>query len=150
MKRISIILFAFLLFNSCKSTDLVTQQKITTARVIAQEFLEYEKIPGMSISVSQNDKLIWSEGFGYSNIESKKIVSPKTTQFRIASISKSLTAVALAKLMEDGKLDFDESIYTYVPDFPKKNMTFRFVKLVVIFLELDIMIIQIMKKSYLT
>lgn len=124
MKRISIILFAFLLFNSCKSTDLVTQQKITTARVIAQEFLEFEKIPGMSISVSQNDKLIWSEGFGYSNIESKKIVSPKTTQFRIASISKSLTAVALAKLMEDGKLDFDESIYTYVPDFPKKKYAF--------------------------
>ena len=46
------------------------------------------------------------------------------TQFRIASISKSLTAAALAKLMDDGLLDLDKSVYTYVPNFPKKKHDF--------------------------
>ena len=78
----------------------------------------------MSISVSKKGKMIWSKGFGYADVAAKKKVNSSTTQFRIASISKTLTALAMAKLVDDNKLDFNASLYTYVPDFPKKKFDF--------------------------
>lgn len=122
-------LFLFLLILSQSITfsqtkDFSIKESIKAAHTAATNFAEKEKVPGMAISVSKNGKLLWSEGFGYSNIEEKIEVNPSVTQFRIASISKSLTAAALAKLMDDGLLDLDESLYTYVPDFPKKKYDF--------------------------
>ena len=97
------------------------KQKIQT---ISEKFLAENKIPGMAISISINNKLFFSEGFGYSNLKSKEKVKPNLTKFRIASISKTLTAVALAKLVDDKKLDFDASLYTYLPNYPKKKYDF--------------------------
>ena len=124
MKQLTLILLFITGFAFSQTFDANYSEKIEKAQEIANQFLEDKKIPGMSISVSKNGELVWSEGFGYSNIETKQKVNPSATQFRIASISKSITAAALAKLVDDGKLDFDESIYTYIPDFPKKKYDF--------------------------
>lgn len=124
MRKLTLLLLLFTGFIFGQTFDQTYTKKIVEAQEIANQFLNDKLIPGMSISISQNGELIWSEGFGYSNIETKKKVNPSVTQFRIASISKSLTAAALAKLFDDGKLDFDESIYTYIPDFPKKKYDF--------------------------
>jgi len=124
MKKSALLLFAFVFFISCNTTDSATQQKINSAKKVAENFLKSEQIPGMSISVSQKGKMIWSEGFGYADVTSKKKVNPSKTQFRVASISKTLTALAMAKLVDENKLDFDTSLYTYVPDFPKKKFDF--------------------------
>ena len=120
--KIILILILFSQSYSFGQSDGSIKEKIEEAHKIAQEFLEKEQIPGMSISVTKNGNLIWSEGFGFSNLEKHIKVSSRSTQFRIASISKSITAVALAKLVDDHKLNFDESIYTYIPDFPKKEI----------------------------
>ena len=122
--KIIVILFVLNMSFCFGQSDSLLKEKIQEAQKITQEFLEKEQIPGMSISVSKNGNLIWSEGFGFSNLEKQTKVSPSTTQFRIASISKSITAAGLAKLVDDGKLKFDESIYTYIPDFPKKKYDF--------------------------
>jgi CubicO group peptidase (beta-lactamase class C family) len=125
MKKLFLLLLLLsqsLVFSQTK--DLSIKETIKAAHTTATKFAEKEKVPGMAISVSKNGELVWSEGFGYSNIEEKIEVNPSVTQFRIASISKSLTAAALAKLMDDGLLDLDESIYSYVPDFPKKKYDF--------------------------
>jgi len=125
MKKLFLLLLILsqsLAFSQTK--DFSIKETIKAAHNIATNFAEKEKVPGMAISVSKNGNLLWSEGFGYSNIEEKIEVNPSVTQFRIASISKSLTAAALAKLMDDGQLDLDESIYTYLPDFPKKAYDF--------------------------
>lgn len=126
-KHMKHLTFLFLLFTGFifgQTFDTTYSEKIEKAQEIANQFLSDKKIPGMSISASVNGKLIWSEGFGYANIDTKQKVLPSVTQFRIASISKSLTAAALAKLVDDDKLDFDESIYTYIPNFPKKTYDF--------------------------
>lgn len=124
MRKIFIVLFILgQYFGFCQVNE-VSKEIIKSAHKVAIEFKEKENVPGMAISVSKNGNLIWSEGFGYSNIETNKKVNPSVTQFRIASISKSLTAAAVAKLVDDGKLDLDESIYAYVPDFPKKKYDF--------------------------
>ena len=129
MKYIKIItgLFLFIGLNTGFGQTVAAvsiEEKVTEAKTIAKTFLETHNIPGMAIAVSRNGKLIWSEGFGYTNLETKSEVSPKTTQFRIASISKPITAGALGLLMDAGKMDLDASLYIYVPDFPKKAHDF--------------------------
>lgn len=64
---------------------------------------------------------MWSEGFGYADIENKESVDPASHLFRIGSISKPITAAGLALLYEKGKVDLDVPIQTYVPSFPEKD-----------------------------
>jgi CubicO group peptidase (beta-lactamase class C family) len=77
-------------------------------------------IPGLSLAVSVDGKLVYSESFGFADLEERAPVWP-TTKFRIGSISKPLTAVALMKLVEAGKIDLDAPVQTYVPSFPDKG-----------------------------
>ena len=121
------VLFLFVLSQSIifsQSKDFSIKEAIKSAHETAVDFMEKESVPGMAISISKNGNLLWSEGFGYYNLSDSLKVNPSVTQFRIASISKSLTAAAMAKLMDDGLLDLDESVYTYIPDFPKKEYDF--------------------------
>ncbi len=77
-------------------------------------------IPGFSVTVAINGKIVYSEGFGYADLEQRVPVWP-TTKFRIGSVSKPLTAIALAQLVEAGKLDLDAPIQKYVSSFPEKG-----------------------------
>jgi len=77
-------------------------------------------IPGVQVAVALKGKLVWSEGFGYADAERKKPVT-RETQFRIGSVSKPLTATAVALLYEQGKLDLDAPVQRYVPSFPDKG-----------------------------
>ncbi|XP_059496095.1 serine beta-lactamase-like protein LACTB, mitochondrial isoform X2 [Stegostoma tigrinum] len=76
--------------------------------------------PGIVIGVSVDGKEVWSEGLGYADVENRVLCNPETVM-RIASISKSLTTTAVAKLWEAGKLDFDAPVQKYVPEFPEKE-----------------------------
>lgn len=106
------------------NTDNSNIYKIKTANRAAKKFLKKQNIPGMAISVSQNGKLIWSEGYGYAKINPKIKIIPNKTLFRIASISKSITALTLATLVDKNIIDLDNSIYTYLPNYPKKKYDF--------------------------
>ena len=77
-------------------------------------------IPGLSLTVAVDGKIVYSEGFGYADLEERVPVWP-TTKFRIGSISKPLTATALVQLVEAGKLDLDAPVQKYVPSFPDKG-----------------------------
>lgn len=77
-------------------------------------------IPGLTLAVSIGGKLVYSEGFGYADLEQRVPVWP-TTKFRIASISKPLTAVGLMELVQAGKVDLDAPVQKYVPSFPDKG-----------------------------
>jgi len=89
------------------------------AQAIAKEWLA-RGIPGFSITVARDGQIIYSDGFGYADVEQKVAAWP-TTKFRIGSVSKPLTAAALIKLVEQGKLDLDAPIQKYVPTFPDKG-----------------------------
>jgi serine beta-lactamase-like protein LACTB len=77
------------------------------------------KVPGLSVAVAMDGKIVWSEGFGYADLEAKKAVLP-ATRFRIGSVSKPLTAAGLVLLVQRGQLDLDAPVQNYVPDFPVK------------------------------
>ena len=84
------------------------------------EYHQTNHVPGMSVAVLEGGTIIYSEGFGFANLEHGVAVS-RRTKFRIGSISKTLTSVALAQLWEMGKLDLDASVQRYAPTFPKKR-----------------------------
>jgi serine beta-lactamase-like protein LACTB, mitochondrial len=76
--------------------------------------------PGLALAIAIDGKLMYSEGFGYADLEERVPAWP-TTKFRIGSISKPLTSTALVELVEAGKLDLDTPVQTYVPSFPDKG-----------------------------
>ncbi|XP_072348706.1 LOW QUALITY PROTEIN: serine beta-lactamase-like protein LACTB, mitochondrial [Scyliorhinus torazame] len=76
--------------------------------------------PGIVVGVSVDGKEVWSEGLGYADVENRVLCNAETVM-RIASISKPLTMTAIAKLWENGKLDFDAPVQKYVPEFPEKE-----------------------------
>jgi len=76
--------------------------------------------PGLALAVAVDGRIVYSEGFGYADLEERVPVGP-TTKFRIGSISKPLTATALVELVEAGKVDLDAPVRNYVPSFPDKG-----------------------------
>ncbi len=76
--------------------------------------------PGVSIAVGVDQQLVWAEGFGYANIENRTPVTP-LTKFRVGSIAKPMTSIAMALLYEQGLLDLDVPIQEYVSYFPVKE-----------------------------
>jgi CubicO group peptidase (beta-lactamase class C family) len=83
------------------------------------EEMAHQHIPGISVAVGQRDQIWWAKGFGAADLENGVPVTPDSS-FRIASISKTLTATAVMQLAESGKLDLDHPIQEYCPSFPKK------------------------------
>ncbi|MEZ4810560.1 MAG: serine hydrolase domain-containing protein [Allomuricauda sp.] len=81
-------------------------------------------IPGMAVTLLKKGEVLLQKGYGYADLERKIPVDPNKTVFRIASISKCITALALGKMMEEGLIDLDASFYKYVPYFPKKPYEF--------------------------
>lgn len=73
-------------------------------------FVVEKKIPGASVAVSRHGRLVYARGFGYADVESKTAVEPDAL-FRIASISKPITAAAVQQLIEQGKLGLDERAF---------------------------------------
>lgn len=84
------------------------------ARFLIENHKEQTQIPGVQVAVLIKDSLVWSEGFGVSDIEKDLPVDPHI-KFRIASVSKSLTSLALGKMMQDNRIDIDKPIRAYLP-----------------------------------
>lgn len=72
---------------------------------------------GAAISIVENGELIWAEGFGMADLEWQIPVTPYTS-FRIGSVSKPFTALAVLQLVEAGRVGLDAQISTYLPDLP--------------------------------
>lgn len=82
-------------------------------RVIDQNvkaFMRKWKVKGASIAVTKDEQLVYAKGFGIANTETGEEVKPGHL-FRIASVSKLITAVAVMKLYEDGKLGLDDKVF---------------------------------------
>lgn len=93
----------------------IAQAEATVARV-----MDEHAIPGMSVAVLIDGEIVWSEGFGFANLE-HRIPVTTLTRMRIGSVSKPVTAAAVGRLVEQGRLDLDVPVQRYVPSFPEKR-----------------------------
>jgi CubicO group peptidase (beta-lactamase class C family) len=92
---------------------------VEQGRRIVRASLNEQNLPGLSVAVGVGGDIVWAEGFGWANLENRVPVAPDT-RFRIGTASTALTAAAAGVLLEQGRLNFDNVIQTYVPEFPEK------------------------------
>lgn len=94
--------------------------EITEAEKAIARLMQERNIPGLSVAVATKNDIIWAEGFGYSDLENKVPVRINS-KFRIGSISKTLTSLAVGKLIETNQVELSDDIRKYVPYFPVKK-----------------------------
>lgn len=85
-----------------------------------QKSIDEWEIPGMAIAITTKDTIVFSKGYGYANIKNKQKVDANTL-FAVASNSKAFTASALAKLVEEGKLKWNDKVVEYLPYYKMYN-----------------------------
>ena len=117
-------LFLFLTVASLASAQdsKLSPEKRGQIEAAVAKFMASTHVPGLSVAVVENGEYEWASGFGLADVENNSPASEHTL-FRLASISKSLTATAAMQLQERGKLDLDAPVQKYCPAFPQKSGT---------------------------
>ncbi|GAA4461510.1 serine hydrolase domain-containing protein [Nibrella saemangeumensis] len=88
---------------------------IPTIEKLYRDFAAANHVPGMAFGIVVDGRLIHANGFGYTDVAQKTPVTPKSL-FRIASMTKSLTMMAILKLRDEGKLRLDDPVQQYIPE----------------------------------
>jgi CubicO group peptidase (beta-lactamase class C family) len=107
--------------SGCRTAKQVRTftKPINSARPLVLRMKRGFGAPGLAIAVAVRGRVVWSEVCGYADRRARTPVT-RVTQFRVGSVSKTLTAVAAARLAQVGNLDLDAPIQRYVPSFPAK------------------------------
>jgi CubicO group peptidase (beta-lactamase class C family)/D-alanyl-D-alanine dipeptidase len=82
--------------------------------------LETKELPALSIAVVDDQEIVWAQGFGYSDPDDSVRATARTV-YRVGSVSKLFTDIAVMQLVEDGELDLDAPVTQYLPDFAPRN-----------------------------
>jgi D-alanyl-D-alanine carboxypeptidase len=111
------LLTGLFVFTSCSKSDggsttppTVVQNDIATVNANVTAFMNTYNIPGASLAISKNGKLVYIKGFGKTNTTTGEAVTP-AHRFRLASVSKTYTGVAIMKLMQNGLINIDAKVF---------------------------------------
>lgn len=116
MKKYSILVLILFVFNS------VAQEKNKQIQGQLDNIVEDKMVMGVAAAYSINGEIIEQAAAGYADKGAGKLLQ-SDTKLRMGSIAKSMTALAIMQLVEQGKLDLDLPIQTYIPDYPKHKKT---------------------------
>jgi CubicO group peptidase (beta-lactamase class C family) len=116
MHRMRFFLFTVLL--AAAPLFAQTDPRIAAFEAFAARVMKAQQMPGLSVAVSYGD-FHWERGFGFSDLEND-VPATADTSYRMGSVSKPMTAIAILELWEEGKIDLDAEVQTYVPWFPRK------------------------------
>lgn len=120
IKYFILLFFCFLFYTQSlfsQKNDIETFKKLSD---YLQTYIDYKRIPSISAGVYKKGKIFWLDAKGLIDLENF-VPAKNTSLYRIASITKPITAVAVMQLYEKGLIDLDAEINTYVPYFPKKK-----------------------------
>ncbi len=92
--------------------------KTAAIEAVIGETMRAHGIPGLTVAVRRGE-VLWTRRFGEADVENHVPANPETV-YRLASLSKPITAVAAMQLVEAGWLDLDADVRRYVPGFPRK------------------------------
>ena len=125
MKKIIFALTIIFLVSGCSQTsstfDLPENQGVSSERLDRIDFylnkaIKDNQIPGAVALIRRNNKIIYNKAFGYSDVENKIMYSTDDI-FRIASMTKAVTSLAVLMLWEEGEFNLDDPIEKYIPEF---------------------------------
>ena len=113
--KISIFLLLTISFTSCESQNKIknllgVEVSTDSINTFLKSRMDSLNIPGLSIAVINDSKVVYHKNFGFANVEKKLPVTNKTI-FEAASISKSVFAFFVMQFVEEGKLDLDKPLY---------------------------------------
>jgi len=122
------IIFAVILISGCSTAPQKPDQIIPGNWDYLKEHISWlikkemkkNQVMGVSIAIIDNQRIAWAQGFGYADIKNK-IPATSETVYRIGSISKLFTVMATMQLAEQGKVDIDQPLKKYLPQFSIKN-----------------------------
>jgi len=125
---ITFILICIISFISCSTEPVRPEQVVQGEYAYAVSYLDWlvkehlvkNKIPGCAVAIVDEHSIVYARGFGYADVQNKIPVIPHTF-FRAGSISKTLTALAVMQLAEQGKIDIDAPLSRYIPSFSIKS-----------------------------
>jgi CubicO group peptidase (beta-lactamase class C family) len=110
-------IFAFTLLTLVPAA--IAQAATPTINHLVNSYVSDHHVPGLSIAVIDRGNVVLVEGYGLADVENS-VPATADTVYRIASLSKSITATSTMKLVEEGKLTLDAPIHKYCPQFPEK------------------------------
>ncbi len=110
-KAFIIIALSFLTITN----SIFAENKATEIDKMLKLYHDYEQFNG-TVLVADNEKVIFKKGYGLANME-WDIANEPNTKFRIGSITKQFTAMLIMQLVEDGKIQLDEKMTHYLPDY---------------------------------
>jgi CubicO group peptidase (beta-lactamase class C family) len=126
MNKKLICLLIVILFVNCgtQAQSLVDDPRVASALKVVETWidaqLDYNDIPGMSVSIVYDQELVWSRGLGFADEDKKVPVSPDTI-YSICSISKLFTSIGIMQLRDEGKLRLDDPIGKHLSWFNIKD-----------------------------
>ncbi len=77
-------------------------------------------VPGISVAVAENGKIVYSRGFGFADVSQQKVAHSGTV-FRLASVSKPISALLAMRLQDKNQLDLDQASRMYAPSLPNHH-----------------------------
>lgn len=114
LAKVCFYLSVIFIFNTSHAQD-----KSSKIDQYIQQYVDNELFNG-SVLVVQRDKTVFQKSYGFANKE-WNIANTTDTKFRIGSITKQFTAMLIMQLKQEGKLNLQEKIITYLPWYPKEN-----------------------------
>jgi len=113
------VLFLFISLNAFGQTH--HSEKIDAVGTLLKKW-DHLDAPGLAVGIIQDGKMLYSKGFGLANLE-HNVPNTSQTAFLIASNSKQYTAACIVLLSQKGKLDLDQPLSSFYPDFPEYAKT---------------------------
>jgi CubicO group peptidase (beta-lactamase class C family) len=93
---------------------------LEAVNVIGVDAVELPGAAGLGIAVGHGNEILLAQGYGFAEVE-HGAVAGTNTMFRIGSVTKQFTAAAIMRLVEEGKIELDADIRTYLPDYPTQG-----------------------------
>jgi CubicO group peptidase (beta-lactamase class C family) len=102
------------------TTHPTTASELPAADTLMSRLMSTDNVPGAALALIKDDRIVLEKGYGFRDLETHAPVTV-TTLFNIGSISKSFTALGIAQLVDQRKVDLDTPVIEYIPDFRLSN-----------------------------
>jgi CubicO group peptidase (beta-lactamase class C family) len=119
LRPLTLLLLLSLVSTGAPAAELPEETRRAVDAAV-EKFMKQHHVPGVSAAIVVDGRLVYEQGYGLADVETNVPATPQTI-YRLASISKMLTAVAVMQLVEADEIDLAAPIQKYVPSFPEKQ-----------------------------
>jgi CubicO group peptidase (beta-lactamase class C family) len=98
------------------------EEAVSLLETWLRSILDYDRLPGMSLAIIDDQAMVYANGFGYSDLDRQVKATPDTI-YSVCSISKIFTGIAVMQLRDAGKVNLDDPVAHYLPWFSPRNLS---------------------------